>query len=59
MEKNIKKLEEIINELSNTMDNLIFNNAGETLQSVGDNIEDKLIIHEARLNALLNAMKKI
>ena len=57
MEKIITELENEIKKLSDISETVTFNNAGESLQLMGDKLDNFLIMHKAKLNAILKDVK--
>jgi hypothetical protein len=54
-----KKIEEQIKKLGEMSESVTWNNAGETLQEIGDDIDSFLILHSAALRQILNELKKL
>ncbi len=55
MENNNKKsLEEQIKKIDEMSEKVSWNNAGETLQDIGDEVDNFLILHSAFLKQFLN-----
>ena len=54
MDKIIADLENQINELNNISETVTFSNASESLQQIGDKLDDFLILHKASLVAILD-----
>lgn len=57
MDKIIADLENQINELNNISETVTFSNASESLQQIGDKLDDFLILHKASLVAILDELK--